>query len=533
MHGSSKTWRGLVLKLILLAWTLLAAHSAQAQVGPGHSIVFEKTGSRLSLTNTLLSPPWTVELWVRRQDSASVSAPLFVGSTDALKLEQYQSGRRVGFTRFGQGDYSFNYVAPTNEWVHLAITATTGETCLFANGQFIGCTNVEAFLPLDYFGSSPARTGEQLRAEVDEIRIWRSERSAPEIQYWMSRRLSGAEEALVGYWSCNDDPAGPLANLAHPVNGPSLPAAKANVVTGRVSTVPFAADVEGPSFTKLPGQLVRLESRVHSGNLPTTVEMRLQAITDTPGKGLVVGRASETLVTNGIATTSSVLPLPANGRVYLASIVASNAAGMTFSAPARVWAPAITIREPDTINMECHDIRTNLAMGARMLPVGLGAGGEHSFAIRADGGLVNWGANYFFQSRPPAAATNVVAVAGGDLHSTALLADGSVLSWGWNGLGQLNVPSGLRDAIAIACGHSHSLALTAGGRVFAWGWNDKGQATVPPGPEQRGGHRRRVASQPCRQGRRDGDRLGRQHAWGTDRAERGHQRRRSFGRRPA
>ncbi len=193
---------------MFVMWAVLFNFSLLAQVGPGQSLVFDQAGSRVTIGAQALPPPWTVELWVKHQNSPAVSAPLFIDESGALKLEQFGQGHRVGFTRFGVADHVFDYVAPTNQWVHLAIAANAAETCLFVNGAFHSCVPVRFDLPLAYFGSTPGSTNEQLRAEVDEIRVWGTEllevRSMPtrqgravEEEFWSAAPPKGMEHTLL------------------------------------------------------------------------------------------------------------------------------------------------------------------------------------------------------------------------------------------------------------------------------------------------------------------------------------------------
>ena len=125
--------------------------------------------------------------------------------------------------------------------------------------------------------------------------------------------------------------------------------------------------------------------------------------------------------------------------------------------------------------------------GQSSVPAGLSnviavsAGGYHSLALRADGTVVGWGYNSDNQANVPAGLNNVVAIAAGGYHSLALLADGTVVGWGYNGYGQVNVPAGLNNVVAIAAGGHHSLALRADGTVVGWGYNNDGPASVPAG----------------------------------------------------
>ncbi len=127
----------------------------------------------------------------------------------------------------------------------------------------------------------------------------------------------------------------------------------------------------------------------------------------------------------------------------------------------------------------------------------LGAGAEHSLAVRSDGTAWAWGQNAQGElgdgtttdrTTPVQVAglSGVVAVDGGPAHSLALKSDGTVWAWGLNNYGQLgdgtntqrNTPvqvSGLSGVIAIAAGGDHSLALKSDGTVWAWGKNTDGQ----------------------------------------------------------
>ncbi len=129
--------------------------------------------------------------------------------------------------------------------------------------------------------------------------------------------------------------------------------------------------------------------------------------------------------------------------------------------------------------------------------VAVGAGLDHSLAVRADGTVWGWGANAYGQlgdgsttTRPSPVQvpglTGVTAVAAGAYQSLALRSDGTVWSWGFNALGQLgdgttverHLPvavSGFSGVKAVATGVFHNVALKTDGTVWAWGWNGIGQ----------------------------------------------------------
>ncbi|WNG57907.1 hypothetical protein F0U59_26500 [Archangium gephyra] len=132
--------------------------------------------------------------------------------------------------------------------------------------------------------------------------------------------------------------------------------------------------------------------------------------------------------------------------------------------------------------------------------VAIASGGEHVLARRADGTVWAWGNNgsgelgdgTAYQWRNTAAPvldlTNVVSVTAGWGFSLALRADGTVWAWGANWSGQLGLGEtsdwyvlrpvqvpGLVDVVAISAGGAHALALREDGTVWAWGDNAYGQ----------------------------------------------------------
>jgi len=130
--------------------------------------------------------------------------------------------------------------------------------------------------------------------------------------------------------------------------------------------------------------------------------------------------------------------------------------------------------------------------------VGLSAHGAHTCALTATGGVKCWGYNQAGQlgdgsttSRATPVdvsglTSGVSAIAAGGEHTCALLATGGIKCWGANVEGELGngstsisqtTPvdvSGLADALQVAAGDFHTCAITATGAAKCWGYNGSG-----------------------------------------------------------
>jgi alpha-tubulin suppressor-like RCC1 family protein len=138
-------------------------------------------------------------------------------------------------------------------------------------------------------------------------------------------------------------------------------------------------------------------------------------------------------------------------------------------------------------------------MGLGSMATALVAGGDHTCALLADGGVQCWGRNDSGQlgngtttpSPTPVAVMGLggmaTALVAGAYHTCALRSDGTVRCWGRNDSGQLGDGSRMNrptpvpvvdlvgTASTLTAGALHTCAVISDGRVQCWGRNDSGQ----------------------------------------------------------
>ncbi len=130
----------------------------------------------------------------------------------------------------------------------------------------------------------------------------------------------------------------------------------------------------------------------------------------------------------------------------------------------------------------------------------IAAGGTHTCALTAAGGIKCWGDQTALPEDVPGLTSGVSAISAGFMHTCAIVGDaaagGAVQCWGANDTGQLGngtttasstpvAVQGLDSGVkAISAGGApvdrftaggHSCAVTTAGAVKCWGWNDEGQ----------------------------------------------------------
>lgn len=123
-----------------------------------------------------------------------------------------------------------------------------------------------------------------------------------------------------------------------------------------------------------------------------------------------------------------------------------------------------------------HDVLAQ-ALGKAAKAYGIiGAGGDHTVGLKADGTVVAAGSNDNGQC-DASGWTNIIAISAGGLHTVGLKADGTVVATGSNSFHQCDV-SDWTDIVAISAGYSHTVGLKADGTVVAVSNNMSGKCNV-------------------------------------------------------
>ena len=142
----------------------------------GGSFDFQNNGDGVGFGGQDLGPPWTLSFWVKK--TGTVSDGVVLNSpAGAIKLEQFSTSSRVGFTKYGVADYSFNYTAPQGAWTYITLTAEDSMTSLYVNGVFHSQVSNTIDLPRMSIG----RVGALMRGQLDEMMVFGEALSASEI----------------------------------------------------------------------------------------------------------------------------------------------------------------------------------------------------------------------------------------------------------------------------------------------------------------------------------------------------------------
>lgn len=213
---------------------------APAQTGWGNALSFDGfndvvTASGITLSNSAL----TIELWAQRT-TFNAWNPLVCQGWGSFSngLCFGFAGNGMAFEYYGGGLWTPQSFPDTN-WHHWAAThdRATGQRCIYRDGEVVATdTNWGTYTGTGdlWIGKMPWSAPDYFGGRIDEVRIWKAARSAPEIRQHFRHRITGWESNLLAYWNF-DEGAGVTAHDST-TNGHDA------LVTGpqwTTSTVPF------------------------------------------------------------------------------------------------------------------------------------------------------------------------------------------------------------------------------------------------------------------------------------------------------
>mgnify|MGYP006270626525 CR=1 FL=1 len=175
-------------------------------------------------------------------------------------------------------------------------------------------------------------------------------------------------------------------------------------------------------------------------------------------------------------------PPPMPTQAAAAAVTIANVASMAAAASAQTF-----VKTDGSVVSRCDSTMPNTPSSVCTVPSSVGvavavaAARSHTVALKADGGVAEWGSilvgGTVTVARPPTIA-DAVGVAAGDNFAVALLSNGSVVAWGDAADAQIAVPAGLTQVKQVAAGRCHTVALKDDGTVAAWGCSQAGQTSV-------------------------------------------------------
>ncbi|MCF7730747.1 MAG: response regulator [Akkermansiaceae bacterium] len=220
--------RGSRLLVFLSAMLLIAAccgsARAQALAPPGPSLKLVEKGRYMELPPDVFNDftEATVEAWVKWNAFGNRYQRIF---------NYGEGGRDFGLTTrtgtntlwFVIGDPGTGLMSaevenclPAGEWTHVAGVAGSGGMKLYVNGVLVA-TNPYTGCFKNLGTGKASRLGQTVTAnvddspfdgEMDEVRVWKTARTAEQIRDNLTKQLTGSEKGLAALWNF-DDPANP------------------------------------------------------------------------------------------------------------------------------------------------------------------------------------------------------------------------------------------------------------------------------------------------------------------------------------
>ena len=196
--------------LLLAALCLPSGVFAQAASTPNRVLRLDGDGDYVQLPSNIFDDlqQATVEAWVK-WDSFGWNDQWF--GYGSMSLYAVNTRAQLAFDLYDRHQEQHSIAATTNlgpgHWIHMAAVSGPGGMRLYLNGFEVARNDFTgSFAALDHGDmvvlgrhTGPDQLG--FMGEIDEVRVWGSERSAAQLRANLHRRLRGDEEGLVALWN--------------------------------------------------------------------------------------------------------------------------------------------------------------------------------------------------------------------------------------------------------------------------------------------------------------------------------------------
>lgn len=157
----------------------------------------------------------TMEAWIQPTGpgSNSTNGTIFSKEGEYL-LSRFADGTisyALAIPSHGWTWQNTGYVAPENQWTHIALTYDGATVKVYANGNLVYSVEGSGVIGDAHSDLNDFRVGvrpvwlEYFDGKIDEVRIWNIARTEAKIQNNLYRELVGNENGLIGYWNLDEN----------------------------------------------------------------------------------------------------------------------------------------------------------------------------------------------------------------------------------------------------------------------------------------------------------------------------------------
>jgi len=157
------------------------------------------------------SDEYTIECWVLAVGKDTRNFRTFIGQDRQL----YLGATPTGEVRLGDGWSETGVPFPYGGWHHFAVSKRSNGVSLFIDGNLAAERGSPLSNPKEsgsfrigrQWGSTPGMGGEHWKGFLDDVRVWKTARTAEQIRENLMKRLKGDEADLIGLWTFDDGTA--------------------------------------------------------------------------------------------------------------------------------------------------------------------------------------------------------------------------------------------------------------------------------------------------------------------------------------